>query len=311
MGRIRWTDEDIIKASKEYAGKTVDDFRHGNPKAYSAAKAHGLMDELTWLVRQRGTCVKCEVFEESRKYAGKSKQYFRKHSSRAYQCAKSYGWLKEMTWLVEDANHHYWTFDELIQASIPYTGKGRKAFASGNEKAYRFALRKGWLDRLPWLGVKDDPYTDPVWSVYVYRFEKAVYVGLACDAVTRNWEHNTGRKSRSSVYKYHVATGEPIPEMEIIARGLTRGKARELEDKTVSDFRMNPDVTVLNKAKTGVNSGSTGGVAYIWTKPRIIELAKKCKGRGDMKNKSSAAYHKARKLGMLDMLFPKKEKNHD
>ncbi len=310
MGRIRWTDEMIIEASKEYAGKTVDDFRNGNPRAYARAKERGLMSMMTWLVRQRCACVKCEVMEESKKYAGKGTTYFRRHSPRAYECAQSHGWIKEMTWLGE-ANHHYWTFDELVQASLPYTGKGRTAFARGNSKAYSFAKRMEWLDKLPWLGVKNDPYTDPVWNVYVYRFRKAVYVGLTCDIAIRAWEHRTGHKKRSAVFKYHKATGEPIPEMEVIARGLTKEKARALEDETVSKYRNDPEVTVLNKARTGIHSGSTGSVSYIWTKPRIIELAKTCTCRSDMKKKASAAYHKARRLGMLDMLFPKKENNDD
>lgn len=305
MGEYKyWTNEEVFEESRRFSGQRRVDFRNGSPRAYRVAIKRGLIDQMTWL-NHRHFWTKEEVIEASRQYVGQGKIAFRVGNPPAWDAAYRNGWVESMPWLGE-ANHHYWTWSELVKASLPYAGKGRGAFVKGNEKAYRYARRMGWLDRLTWLGRKDSVYTAPVWSVYAYKFPNARYVGLTCDTTLRSWEHRTNNKGRSTVFKYHERTGLPMPEMTVLVHGLTKEQAQVAEDMVRKLYEKMPDVLVLNIAKTGKDSGSTGGVARRWSRAKIIELAKNCSSRAELKKKACAAYHKARKLGMLDELFPNK-----
>ena len=304
MKHTRWTDDQIILESKKFSGKSKLEFRNGNPKAYRAAIRRNLLEKMTWLSGRR-TWTDDDVIEESKKYAGKGRSSFKRGSPAAWDVAYRRGLVNKMTWLGEN-NHHYWSWEELVEASKPYAGKGRKAFACGCPKAYRFALREGLLDKLTWLGEKSSPYTDPMWSVYVYKFPAACYVGLTIDTSIRDLEHRTNHHGGSSVFKYHEKTCIPIPRMTVIANGLTKEQARVMEDSVRKSYERIPGMTVLNIARTGKDSGSTGSVSRLWTRPRIEEVAKRCKCRSELKKKYHSAYTRARKLGMLEALFPQK-----
>ena len=86
--------------------------------------------------------------------------------------------------------------------------------------------------------------------------------------------------------------------MLIVANGLRIDEAQQLEDAMVRKCRADGWL-VLNKALTGVGTGSIGAVANKWTQHRVMDLSKGFTSPKQFENAHPAAYEKARRLGWL------------
>lgn len=200
------------------------------------------------------------------------------------------------------ALRHWWTKDEVIALSKTLAGQGRGALIRANRTAYNFALRHNLLDQMPWLGVRPDIFSGRVYSVYEYNFPDGMtYVGITINEESRHRQHETGHGG-SAVYGYAKTLGIPVPCMSVIARRLTQLQARDMEHRRVSKYQKQG--RSLNRAKTGPMVGSVGAAVRRWTRPRVVEAAKKCKNIRDMSIRFRGAYAAAKVRGWLRDLFP-------
>lgn len=98
------------------------------------------------------------------------------------------------------------------------------------------------------------------YCVYTYVFPDGMtYVGLTCNPHKRNKEHL--RKTKSAVFRHHIATGLSIPEMSVLTEMLEGPVAQQVEHDTLMAV---PAENRINKAPTGRGTGSLG-----WTKKRM------------------------------------------
>ena len=194
--------------------------------------------------------------------------------------------------------NYKWSYEACYKEAKKY--KTRTEFQRGSSGAYAAALRNGWLNDYTWLvDGKVKLYSDRKDSVYIYLFEKnnAVYVGRSIDLVTRDWEH---RHKKGAVYEYSMKYGIEIPPMQIIEQNLTVVEGLDREDYWRKWYTDNGYI-VLNRAKTGVGSGSLGSIAKgKWTRVTCYEEAKKYKTRSEFSKGSSGAYKAALVNGWLD-----------
>lgn len=95
----KWNSKNVIEESKKYESKVQ--FKKNSNGAYSYARRHNLLKEMTWFKTPEKWNKKWKddngVIEESKKY--KSKSEFKKNSRGAYGYARKHNLLKEMTWL--------------------------------------------------------------------------------------------------------------------------------------------------------------------------------------------------------------------
>lgn len=185
---------------------------------------------------------------------------------------------------------------EVFVLSHACEGLGRTAFKQFCHGAYMVAVRNGWLDRMPWLGKKENPFRERIHCVYVYRFNeyRAVYVGLTMQPTKRHHRHMT---SFSSAREFAEAHGIPMV-MDVLYRGLSITEAQEMEAETVSSYA-SEGWNILNRAKVGVNCGSVGGGIRKWTRPRVFEVSKRFCSRGEFSHGCPGAYEVARLHGWL------------
>lgn len=145
--RNYWTKERTLEESRKYT--TRAEFLKNAKGAYSAAKKHGWMEDMTWLA----TCHHARwTLESAKEEAAKYKTLhdFIKGSPGAYQASLKNGWLNEMPWL--ENNRRTWNKTEVIEESRKY--KSRSEFARSNTGAYLYAKKHGMLDAMIWLPLK-------------------------------------------------------------------------------------------------------------------------------------------------------------
>lgn len=254
-------------------------------------------------VKPRGYWTKERVFEEARKYQTRSE--FHKCGNRAYKIALKNGWLDEMDWFIILHVDGYWTKERVFEEGLKYRTRGE--FQKGCASAYHVARRNKWLDEMDWFNRCDNPVTDPIYVVYRYNFSKfnTVYIGLTMNKSKRDMDHH--RKGPVSAFAH--ANGIDIPEMEIMVEGLYQEDALKYEDKLVKICRY-IGFNVLNKAKTGVGSGSIGSGIRKWRKSSVMDESKKYRTRNEFRKGCSSAYYAARKYGWIDEMYWLQEGKH-
>ena len=158
---IKWTKEAVLKEAKKYT--SLSQFKYNNNSAYSAARLNGWLVEMHWFSRPKYIkWTKEATFEEAKKYTTLSN--FRKKCRGGYHAANINGWLKEMVWLKRNARPHKktvknnetflkgsnlkWTKEAVFEESKKY---GTRNEFKKNSNAYQVAVRKKWLDEMPWL----------------------------------------------------------------------------------------------------------------------------------------------------------------
>lgn len=237
------------------------------------------------------------IIEKSKKYS--TKKDFRTNNPYLYWIASQHKILKSFVWLKRCKNNvciKKWTKEATITESRKYEGLGVTAFKKNANGAYRAAYRNGWISEFSWLNKKTNPYQDSIMSVYRYEFIgfNAVYIGITQNIERRRHDHKFGHnKKKSSVLKFAESHGVEVPNMVIIANGLTIEKAQRLEGVFVKAYKIG-GWNVLNKKPTGVGRGSIGSTSRKWTKTKTRIEALKYQTRGAFYKGSPSAYEKAR-----------------
>ena len=235
-------------------------------------------------------------YKEARKYNSKSE--FAKGCGSAYKVACKNGLLDNYTWFeTKQKPRGYWEiYENNYNEARKYNS--RSEFAKACSGAYRVALKKCLLDNYIWFEKDLDPYKNKKHTVYCYIYENNVYVGITIDAERRHKEHSTDEQS--TVYKFAKQNNILIPQLTELETNLSIEEAREKEDFYVKKFKQEK-WNVLNKAKTGKNCGSLGGLNNgKWNEQTCYQEAQKYKSRSEFEKGCETAYKVALKKGLLD-----------
>lgn len=155
---------------------------------------------------------------------------------------------------------------------------------------------------------------DRIHVIYAYEFHeyKACYVGRTKELKKRHKSHCVGKKhsdgkiTYDSVYSFSKEKNIPIPEPLIKEENLTAEESLIKEDFWVNEYKNNGWV-ILNKAKTGLKSGSLGHVKC-WAYETCKEECKKYKTKSELKKYSVGCYEVCLKNGWIDEFILKKGK---
>ena len=150
-----WNDkEHIIEEAKKYT--TIKEFQKECGGAFNSARRLGIINELTWLSKEKRLPFgywkdKEHCIEEAKKYD--SKKSFQKGNQSAYWASLKYGYLEEMPWLSKHKVTKSGSFknnkEGIFEEAKKYKTRGE--FQKNNKNAYSAALRYGWLDEMDWL----------------------------------------------------------------------------------------------------------------------------------------------------------------
>lgn len=231
------------------------------------------------------------------------KRDLKEASSRAMEMARKNGWLKDYTWFetTESLSHRprpymlKWPFERVEQIAKRYTTLSQ--FTKENKVASSVARKRGWLDKFTWLARSLNPYINCMDNVYAYVFKdaKAIYVGRSIHLQERDYSHRNS--SKSSVYNYAKRNGFEIPKMTVLDSNVSLEDGLFKEDLYVQGFKLF-GWKVLNKAKTGVKSGSVGLIREgKWNEATCYAEALKYIRFIDFQKCSPSAYNKATKNG--------------
>ena len=149
-------------------------------------------------------------------------------------------------------------------------------------------------------------FDEPVHIVYGYFIDdlKSCYIGRTKSLRDRDLSHRRGRKhsdgsmTYDSIYTFCCNNSVSIPQPKILSETLTGIKSLEIEDYWVKYYRQN-GWNVLNKAKTGLKSGSLGHIK-IWDYETCKEECKKYKTRSELKENSFGCYEVCLNMGWID-----------
>lgn len=148
--------------------------------------------------------------------------------------------------------------EEVLRVASLYKNKGKGAFQKEERNLYAVAKRRGLLGKIEFR-----PQQHLFGNInFVYRYffqeQKAVYVGRTIKPQQRDYEHRRDRgKDSSSVFKFANLCASKIPQMEILASGLSGEESQIMEDKYVRQYKEHGFV-ILNKGATGLGTGAMG-----------------------------------------------------
>ena len=295
-----WNNYENNKAeAKKYNSRR--EFYKGNGSAYNVARKNGWLDNYTWFKEKQ----KHNYWNnynnnktEAQKYNSRSE--FAKGCQSAYNVACKNGWLDNYTWLKEKKQPNgYWNNYENNKAEAKKYNS-RREFYKGCSGAYHVARQNGWLETYTWFEKDLSPYKNKRDNVYAFIFEelKSIYIGRTIDINRRYKQHSTDEKC--TVYKFAKQNNTPIPQITILEIKLSLDEGREKEHYYVTKYKQE-GWNVLNRAKTGKNSGSLGGIAKgKWNKKTCFQEAQKYNSRREFEKGCVSAYNVACKNGWLD-----------
>ncbi len=279
--------------------RTKVEFAKGSSGAYDAARANGWLKDFVFdeIKKPNGywTYERCK--EEAVKY--KTKTGLQKGNSSAYNAALENGWLNDFDFEEKEKPKGYWkNYEHCKEEALKY--KTKSDFKRGCYRAYIVSLEQGWIDD---FGFEKGVDRGEVYWVYVYEDveNKAVYVGLTFRK-ERHREHKTDETD--TVRLYFESINKPVPEPRIKMDGLNAEDALHYEDWYKQKYA-EAGWKVLNRAKTGVGSGSLGNAILKWDYEHCKEEAKKYKTKNQFKKGSQSAYQATRINGWLNEFFPK------
>lgn len=207
-------------------------------------------------------------------------------------------WIDDYHWFKRPVQHNIkWkgNYDACYQEARKY--ETRTEFAKCSAGAYQVALDEGWLDDYYWLKRDLDIYKNKKDNIYGYFFNElnSVYIGRTINPKQRDNSH----RHKSTVYKFAVSNNIPVPQMIILESNLTPDEGLEREDYYVKKYK-EEGWNLLNKAKTGKNSGSLGSASKRWTYNRTYNEARKYRNRTQFRKGCSGGYDAAYREGWLD-----------
>lgn len=304
-----WDYDKCYEEAKKYA--TITDFAKGCGSAHFRAKENGWIKDYTWFVdgkqlsAQKRTKWDYDACYELAKQCVK-KSEMKDKNIRAYQVALKNGWFPEYTWfLSEETIRHQkrpsrvkWPYEKCKELALQYStlAEFQKAYPS----VYTVSKRNGWIDDFDWLGRSGNIYTSKIDNVYAYFFNEfnSVYVGRTVEPSSRDIGHNTSEKS--TVFRFASENNTAIPKMMILESGLTIMEGLDREDYYRNKYQ-SEGWNVLNIAKTGMKSGSLGGLGSgKWNYKSCYKEAQKYKTLKEFRKKSPAAYNVVCKNGWQD-----------
>jgi hypothetical protein len=293
----KWDYHTCLEEARKYA--TRAEFRENAITAYTKARDNGWLEEYTWLeITNPWNYNSC--MEEAHKYS--YYHDFRSKSHDAFMTARNNGWLKLYTWLIKEPIEPYnkkWKYDTCYAEAKKY--KTRSAFNKGCSGAYDVARRNGWLADYTWMPDLTE-FDAKVDSVYCYLFEKqkAAYVGrtLMYRQHIRDIEH--GNYEKDAVFRFAHKHSCDIPKMIIIEENLTIQQGREREDYW-RNYYESKGYFMLNKAVTGIKSGSIGALASgKWTFEKAYKIAQAFQTVNEMCEEYEYLYKISKARGWLE-----------
>lgn len=297
-----WADERVIEESKKY--KTRIEFKENSSTACKIAYKRKLIDGMTWLKtdrhKKRGPrkdhkYTKEIVLSLVREHNCVTFADLRKLNEYAYNQAKDNDWLDELGLIRNKHEDGYWTKDTVLKVARNYDNKNM--FRKSEPTAYKWASEYDLLDKMDWMKplMYEEIKDKRIYVVYVYEDveNKVAYVGLTKDNNSRKRSH----KYDKSVGAYF---GSEIPEPILLKEKLTVTESQYFEDYYKKQYKRK-GYHLLNKAKTGVNIGSIGGIVK-WTKDTVFEESRKYNSRSEFQREASGAYGCAKHNKWLDQM---------
>lgn len=297
-----WNEETCREEALKH--KTVKSFHDNSGGAYTISSKNGWLKDYTWLEREHAskwhyTKEACE--EEAKKYS--TLYDFRTKSRQYYEQSKSKGWLNDYVWLDRVKKPlGYWNKQTCFETAKEFTTI--IDFRNEYPHVYQMAKENGWLNDYVWLEKKSyvdlDKQND---NVYAYVFEefKSVYVGRTNKLKRRHREH-TRYQNNDTVHKFICENGIQNPTMIVLEENVTIREGLEKENYW-KEWYKEKGYSILNKAGTGLTSGSVGGIGCNqsrWTRDACYEEAKKYDSRTKFARGKQTAYEQARTNGWLD-----------
>lgn len=226
---------------------------------------------------------------------------FEKKNKVAYRKAMKQGWdieiCKHMKYICRPRG--YWTFERVKEVALKC--ETRNEFIINHIGAYNAAIKGGYYNEINTHMIPQKSLIKR--HVYLYEFsDNHVYVGLTWNMETRNKDHLglNKRKYKTSVLK-HIEKTKNIPHLILLTKiPIIEEDAIMLELKYIEKYKN--DGWFLLNIKRG---GSLGSKPIKWTKLKVKKEALKYSYRTEFKEKSNGAYYAARRLDILDELFPK------
>lgn len=215
--------------------------------------------------------------------------------------------------------------------------KSKSEFQDKYPGEYESSRRHGYLKSYTWMKppkkiFKTLDLKDKSYYVYIYDFStfpgKEVYIGLSnIEGQNREYGHRTlrisprtGKDISSPVRKTAIKYGLNLDKKEemnyhsVLETGLNYEEAQEKEDYYVNKYK-ELGFTVLNKAKTGIGSGSLGGAIKKWdTLEKCINAVLEKKELGwsykEVSIHLNAPLKKISLAGKLDDIWPERRIKH-
>ena len=214
----------------------------------------------------------------------------------AYNQARKNGWLDDFGLIRPKHENGFWTKEEVLKMAKKYPSK--MDFQKNEPTAYKWACEYGILDKMEWMkphnyDERKDEHNSVVYA-YLDEENKVAYVGLTIDSNSRKRSHKYD--SNSAVRKYF---GESIPEPIALKENLTMLESQYYEDIYKKQYAED-GYQLLNVAATGINTGSTGGIAKWTSKEKVFEESKKYHTRSEFQRKAGGAYNHAKHNKWLD-----------
>ena len=272
------------KYTKKYANKY--DFALYDSENYQYCKEQGWLDKLYPYVcryTKRECKELCKVYSNS--------DELKEKNVGLYECIEKHNWLSD---IFPKCQERY-TKTNSYKEALKY--KTYKEFKHGSPSIYRYCSRHELLKSYSWL--KDDRikiFEDKIDCVYMYMFSgmNAVYIGrtLYSRLNTRHNEHISD--CNDSVNKFAIENNIHIPDITLLEKDLTILEGLEKEDYYINYYR-ELGYNILNKAKTGIGSGSIGSLnSGKWNKKTCYDAALTCDTVSEFRKKYDAAHRKAK-----------------
>jgi len=285
-----WTEVRCYSEAKKY--EYLIDFEKNSRSALAIARRNGWIVQYDWLIKnkKKWTYKECYALAQRHKYLVD----FKNACPSAYAFALQNEWIADYHWFTTKERYRFWTKERCYEEAKKYNSK--KEFAESSS-AYNIAVKNGWIQEYKWLIDKRiELIRDKIDYVYMYYFKQtnAIYVGRTINPKERDYQHMF-EIERDSVAKYAQQQGCAVPPMQILEKSLTLEDGLRQEDYWRLYYQ-DRGYNIINKAKTGVGSGSLGAIGFgKWTKKACFEEAKKYTTKTEFKEGSGGAYQAAMK----------------
>ena len=235
-----------------------------------------------------------------------SKSEMKSKNQRAYIVALRHGWFNFYDWFVptkellhmERPNRVKWDYKTCYKIASQYDKLSD--FAKNNPSVYTICNRRGWIEDFDWLSRGYNAFSSKLDNVYAYFFIEfnSVYIGRTIAPLDRDFNHRTNPKS--SVLRFAIQNDTDVPEMTILESGLSIEDGLNKEDYYCKKYECE-GWNVLNVAKTGLKSGSIGGLGKgKWNYKTCYAEAQKYKTLKDFRKKTPSAYNVSCKNKWID-----------